>query len=635
MDNIDLTVATLEEVGKFKRIYYAWHSDVLNIEAVKRNGQWRIDTFTLASGVSLKRFKFDTTDWQIDEGSKLGAHGPIFNRSIEGFIRKHDEPLESYLNEMARRPLVIVWEDFNGRLWLLGGAKNCKARLAFKKSVDGRTGYNVSITNAGDESSMLLTANLEVDPLAQLLYDAADTEGAPLVEPYRTRLNDFFTVIRADGLIPYVKFMVVDAMIDDDYTEADRKKVVVIDMINATIKSTIHNNYTGAHLAGVGFKGDISGAFGLLTPYNASALFTQNNFTVGYLCLSTTGAASSWDLCAIVASTTYSLAVRPHYNDGEFVLNQGASLGTPTYKVPRAFNKQWRRVSRTGANLTHEYDNGMLVGIDTGASAAPANVPLTRLAYYDGSWGFYSSGIQGALYGSTGTWAQNNLLEERINDYLLKPIGKASYMDKELMGIGDSIFSGQAQGLYSAMYQETIAALNDAWTLTNKAESGAYIVNIDTDANTRIVPYARTWFKKRVAWIHAGTNDIVGGDTGGGVYTKTKSLATKLTNAGWTVIISGLIDRQGLGGGQAAFNTAMTAYNNAMLADFTSAHPTIDDYWLLPGGSWAHGFVHTFNNPKFADATDTTYFNVDQTHLNATGNTAYKNEICYPIMLTL
>jgi hypothetical protein len=70
-------------------------------------------------------------------------------------VPKLNEWLESYLNEMVNRKMVIFIETFNDSVYLFGGEK-CRAQFSFTKSINSRNGYELTFTTLSDESSLII-----------------------------------------------------------------------------------------------------------------------------------------------------------------------------------------------------------------------------------------------------------------------------------------------------------------------------------------------------------------------------------------------------------------------------------------------------------------------------------------------
>lgn len=486
-----------------------------------------------------------------------------------------------------------------------------------------RTGY-ISVTNAWDA-------------LALDFFAACAADGFTVPDADKILYNNAYVRMRATANVlselDYLNLFILRSSI----AEATRKGIAARDMIDTTRKGTYHNDYTGSLSSITGLVGN-STDFGFLTEFNPSTAtkYTQNSATYGYLCLSDTAKANAWTISCIDSGyTKYCQIVPEHTSEGYQIINEGNSIGSFSYQVPKAQNHNWRDCVRTASNVAKDYENGMLVAINTMTSGSLPNNKVGLLGIYNGSWfgsapGYTPSKI-GAYYAGSGA-LDRAALQQIINEELLVPIGAG--FNKNIVAIGDSIFSSQLEGLYSAMYKKTIADLDDFWTLTNLAASGRFATDMASDMATRVNPFFNVTFNKNVCWIAIGTNDLAAGATGSQLYGYINTIASGAKAAGMTVVISGIISRKGLGGAQAGFDTQRGNYNTLMLADFDTAHPTIANCWTPSSVTYADVYIDIYADGDFNDADDTGFFNVDKTHLNSTGNDLYSTRYCQPLLLT-
>ena len=155
MDNIQLNNTSELEIVKIRRVFWIWYSDFIELRQLSRHGEWRSKELVLQSGITPLPFNIDVTDWKINEDAKDSAHGTIVPKQIKGLFPKWNEFCQSYFEEMKRRPMVIFYEDFDGRTWILGGV-NPKTRFLCTKEIEPRNGYVLEFNNSSDESSMVV-----------------------------------------------------------------------------------------------------------------------------------------------------------------------------------------------------------------------------------------------------------------------------------------------------------------------------------------------------------------------------------------------------------------------------------------------------------------------------------------------
>lgn len=155
MEAANIVNTTCHEIINIRNVYYEFYENVLNINKVKRQANWRISSFELVPGSTFKKFNVDVTDWDIEETINRTVNGPVSGNRLKGFTPKLNEFVECYFNEFVRRPLVVVYETFNGEFYLFGGT-SCKTRFSFKKAIAGRNGYEVEFASSNSESSLII-----------------------------------------------------------------------------------------------------------------------------------------------------------------------------------------------------------------------------------------------------------------------------------------------------------------------------------------------------------------------------------------------------------------------------------------------------------------------------------------------
>jgi hypothetical protein len=147
--------SSFREIPNVRKIYWIWHDNYLSVEKIKRQEFWRINKLNLKPGITPKLFNLDVTEWKWDESGTKSSNGGTFEKQLVGFVPKLNEWLESYLNEMVNRKMVIFIETFNDSVYLFGGEK-CRAQFSFTKSINSRNGYELTFTTLSDESSLII-----------------------------------------------------------------------------------------------------------------------------------------------------------------------------------------------------------------------------------------------------------------------------------------------------------------------------------------------------------------------------------------------------------------------------------------------------------------------------------------------
>ncbi len=191
MDNIQLNNTSQLEIVKIRRVFWIWYSDFIALKSLSRHGAWRAGELSLQIGITPLPFNVDVTDWKIAEDTKIDSHGALVGKKIEGLFVKWNEFCESYFNEMVRRPMVVFYEDFDGRTWILGGV-NPKTRFSFSKEIDPRNGYRLEFSNISDESSIV------VDDATYFPAPPAANSGLPAPSSFFSSIKDRWGLVMPD-----------------------------------------------------------------------------------------------------------------------------------------------------------------------------------------------------------------------------------------------------------------------------------------------------------------------------------------------------------------------------------------------------------------------------------------------------
>lgn len=496
---------------------------------------------------------------------------------------------------------------------------------------------------SGNNVSKAVTPSL--DPLFVTYKAATTSAGYTIPEPYATRLNSFYTALRSSGELSNLLTMSLEFMFDSDITEANRKKLSLIDFIDPSKTSTLNNDYVGSHLAGKGWEGSSNAkAFSILMAVNPSTLsgYTQNSAGLSVLFLegATSNADYSSDSHAFASFGAgfgfANLLCRTRPMLSQIIVNE-SDLITYNENKLKGFVPSWWSGTRTGANLSTEYVFNAKTDKKITSSGAPVNCGVLRFGAYANNSitaGFYDPRQQGAHFIHKGG-CNVFLVQQLINTYLAAPLVSKAYFNKCMFMKGDSIFSSASLGFYGEMIRKSVADLNANWTTENLCIPNDQANTIDTNFATESAPYYSSYWSKQPYSISAATNDIATGvKTGAQLDTILNSIKTKALATGFNkVVICGVIDRNGsfTGVTKAQFDIERAALRTFMLARFTNA-TGIANIWTDNAGTY---YIDSFNNSKFANANDTTYFNADKIHLNTVGNQAFSTELYKPLMAIL
>jgi hypothetical protein len=485
-----------------------------------------------------------------------------------------------------------------------------------------------------------------VDDAMFTAYKAATTSaGYTIPEPYATRLNNFYTALRASGEHLNILTLSLEFMFDSDITEANRKTLSKIDFIDTTKVSTLNNDYVGSHLPGKGWEGSSNAkAFSILMAVNPSTLtgYAQNG--VGLSCLFLEGATNvsnyasdSHAFASFGAGFGFAnLLIRTKPQLSQVIINE-SDLITYSEQKLKGFVPSWWNGTRTGANLSTDYVWNAKTDVKTTASGAPVNCGILRFGAYANNAitaGFYDPRQQAAHFIHKSA-CNVFLVQQLINTYLAAPLASKAYFNKCILMKGDSIFSSASLGVYGEMIRKSVADVNNNWTAENLCIPNDLATTIDSNFATQSAPYYSSYWTKQPYSISASTNDIATGTkTGAQLDTIIESIKTKALATGFSkVIICGVVDRDAgfTGVSQAQFDIERAALRTLMLARYTNA-TGITNIWTDNAGTY---YIDAINNANFANASDTTYFMVDKIHLNQTGNQAYSTAFFNPLMAIL
>lgn len=163
---------------------------------------------------------------------------------------------------------------------------------------------------------------------------------------------------------------------------------------------------------------------------------------------------------------------------------------------------------------------------------------------------------------------------------------------------GDSLIANANQEIWENKFPTQCWRLlgESKWYFYSLGIGGQTAVQMAADATTVDTLYA-AYGKRNVVVCWAGTNDLAGGATAAQAYTALSGYIVGRKAAGFKVIAVNCLPR----GTNGVLNTAITDYNALISANTVGADALVDVHTAMP------------------DATDLTYFDADQIHLNAVG----------------
>jgi len=178
---------------------------------------------------------------------------------------------------------------------------------------------------------------------------------------------------------------------------------------------------------------------------------------------------------------------------------------------------------------------------------------------------------------------------------------------------GDSLTSGSGstsgltfpQQTYNALY--AASGLSYAWTYKNFGVSGQTLTQMIANAATNIDPGLRTYRERNVVIVFAGTNDIgIEGVDGPTAFNRLSTYCNARRSAGRQVIVISMLPRR-LDLVSPTFTADRAAFNALLTAGWAGI---------------AEGYYNAAADTRIGDVgdnLDTTYYDVDQIHLNNTG----------------
>jgi lysophospholipase L1-like esterase len=173
----------------------------------------------------------------------------------------------------------------------------------------------------------------------------------------------------------------------------------------------------------------------------------------------------------------------------------------------------------------------------------------------------------------------------------------------QLAFTGDSITSGT--GANTGMdYPIQVGRLRD-WDFDgiNIGHPGQGLPALNTNDTAQLdTGYDATEYSTaQIVIVTIGTNNLAQGDSAASILTNLQTYVTDRHTAGWDVLVGTITPQAGITGAE---ETARISLNTS-IRDNT--------------GSWHEGVVDFDGDSRLQDETDTTYFDADQIHPNATG----------------
>ena len=170
---------------------------------------------------------------------------------------------------------------------------------------------------------------------------------------------------------------------------------------------------------------------------------------------------------------------------------------------------------------------------------------------------------------------------------------------------GDSLTAGSPSANNGNSYPyQLLQSLGSSYRVINAGVSGTQLNTMEGDASTRVDGYKQATGNVCVAW--GGTNDLFFGTAVATVQTRYSTYCSSRQTAGWRVVAVTMLPRSDAGT-PAGFETDRQTFNTWLRANYTTFADSLADIA-------ADSRIGDDN-----DEQDTTYYNADLVHMNATG----------------
>lgn len=476
------------------------------------------------------------------------------------------------------------------------------------------TTYTVTRTTNGNAVISTITVNVTVDTSAYdssaiAFFNACASVGYPVTSGYKIKYNKYIKYLKDHSQWSNSDSRFIFATGDEHWAERDLK--------NPSRTITLRNTYLGEFTTDKGFNGNSS--FSILTNFNpgdgGTYNFIQNSCSYGSLMINSNSASPTVDCSASNSSGGSGISMTA-YAGGVGYLNSAFSLSGAPYKKYRFTSYCWQGCNRTSSTAVNVYTDGVNTCTQSVTSTAPLNESIALLGFYKGgtTWGTgqYSLNTHAAFYSGSGSL--NQTIEQNAFNYAFN-YGNETNLNKRVIFEGDSrtgSFSGSTASLNSEYPKKTIQALGSGWSGLTVSEGGEKLQQITTQYTSEIQPFRDTALSKDVIAVWAGTNDFASNRTAAQVYTDLVSFCTQAHANGFKIVVVGDIAR---GTYTTAQQSASTTYTNTLLTDFSTNVSTN----IYSGASYADYYINLIGDAAFQNAANTTYYQVDGIHLNATG----------------
>lgn len=171
-------------------VWIAWHDALVSAPL---DPTQRVKDLIFAQGAGLHKLGSPVQGGAYSETLEMDGEGTRFNQSLTVVIPHRTSEHRDTINRLRRGRWAVVFEDRNGRMWLLGRNPKCPMRVITHASTtgafaSGENQYTIDLRSFDWEQAWELTPELaqrirDNDPDVTGGPDCADLIGVPL-QPY-------------------------------------------------------------------------------------------------------------------------------------------------------------------------------------------------------------------------------------------------------------------------------------------------------------------------------------------------------------------------------------------------------------------------------------------------------------------
>lgn len=486
-----------------------------------------------------------------------------------------------------------------------------------------------------------------LQPEATAFFDRMVVLGDPVPDAYKTLYNDVIYWLKNtngyDGVTPLWDGFDLFRF-EATYSKTASLQNAIGDIHNGTIVNDHGSSFVadqGLNGNGTNFRVDCN-----YNPFDGGVYkFTSNSQSYGVITLENLAAGNQELGCATTLSGGHFL--QPRITTGAYIDDFIGSAGITTTTASGAMSTILTiglfSVRKTASLTNRQNSNGYNSPVDfVGSTDYDVNLDMTEFCRNVNSvYNNFSSNTHALLYAGNKNIDANKVLGI-FYKYWLKPLNNSvSKIGNRVCFLGDSMTGPSAAlSVNSAYSRQVMTVLGAGWISANMGianrgwgDTALVPIGITDGIPTDQVPYRNTYLDKDIVVIWAGTNDLAKNVSANDLHTLIQTGAQLLKDAGFTVILVGIADRDAsFSGGQTAggFATANAALRTTMLTEFNVATSVTNVFAKATGITYADYYCDIFSDASFTNASDLTYFQADQIHINGTAAALLANNFVAP-----